>query len=196
MLFILHLLVLSPLALLRAYPLSERGLSIINYSSLQVASPTEGNGLGGDRTPQGYPNVVAPANMGYLNENTPSGADVPNYLISFYGADSNSIAPSKPAQSHDGYCRDSLPNKLCCDDDVGTRQNQEDLRANCEICKLTPPFMCFVTIEADLMILQLEILLHVTILATSFAAQNFGWVYILSSDPKNARLTSSFFHHF
>lgn len=140
MLFILYLLVLSPLALLRGYPLSELGSSTPDSSFLPIAPLTEGNGLGGDGTPQEYQNVVAFANVGYLNENTPSGADAPNNLISFYGADSGSIAPSKPAQSHDGYCRDSLPNKLCCDDDVGTGQQQQDLRANCEICMLPPAF--------------------------------------------------------
>lgn len=140
MLFILYLLVLSPLVLLRAYPLSELGSSTRNYSILPVAPLTEGNGRGGDRTPQEYPNVVASGNMGYLNENAPGGADAPNSMISFYGADSSSIAPSKPAQRHDGYCRDSLPNKLCCDDGLGTGQYQEESRANCEICMLPPTF--------------------------------------------------------
>lgn len=140
MLFILYLLVLFPLVLLRAYPLSELGSSTPNNSFLPLALLTEGNGRGGDLAPQEYPNVIASANMGYLNENTPSGADAPDNLISFYGADSSSSAPSKPAHSHDGYCRHSLPNKLCCDDDVGTGQGQEDLRANCEICMLPPTF--------------------------------------------------------
>ena len=141
MLFLFCLFALSLLALLRAYPLSEQDPSTPNYSFFPVAPLTEGNGLGGDRTPQEYPNVVASANMGYLNENTPSGADAPYNSISFYGADSDSIAPSKPAQNHDGYCPNSLPNKLCCDDDVGTGQDQEDLRANCEIC-MPPPAFC------------------------------------------------------
>lgn len=140
MLFILYLLVLLPLALLRAYPLSELGSSTPNNSFLPLAPLTEWNGRGGDRTPQEYPNFVASANIGYLNDNTPSGADALDNLISLYGADSSSIAPSQPAHRHDGYCRDSLPNKLCCDDNVGTRQDQEDLRANCEICMLPPTF--------------------------------------------------------
>lgn len=139
MLFFLYLLVLSPLALLRAYPLSEQSPSTTNYSFLPKAPLTEGNSLGGDHTPQENPNVVTSANMEYLNKNTASGANAPNNLISLYGADSDSIAPLKPAQNPDGYCRDSLPNKLCCDDDVGTGQHQEELRANCEICML-PPF--------------------------------------------------------
>ena len=143
MLFLFHLFVLSPFALLRAYPLSEQDPSTPNYSFFPVAPLTEGNGVGGDRTPQKYPNFVASANMGYLNENTPSGADAPYNAISFYGADNDSIAPSKPAQSHDGYCPNSLPNKLCCDDDVGTGQHQQDLRANCEICMPPPAFYAF-----------------------------------------------------
>lgn len=140
MLFILYLLILSLPALLRAYPFSELGSSTPNYSILPIVPLTEGIGRGGDRTPQEYSNVVASANMGYLNENTPSGADGPNSMISFYGADSGSITPSKPAQRHDGYCGDSLPIKLCCDDGFGTGQDQEDLRANCEICMLPPNF--------------------------------------------------------
>lgn len=136
MLFILYFLVLLPLALLRAYPLSELGSSTPNDSFLPLAPLTDG----GDSTPQEYPNFVASANMGYLNENIPNGADAPDNLISLYGPDSSSLAPSKPAHRHDGYCRDSLPNKLCCDDNLGTRQNLEDLRANCETCMLPPTF--------------------------------------------------------
>lgn len=140
MLFLLYLLVLSTLALLRAHPLFEQGSSPPKYDFLSVAPSAEGNGLSGDRTPQERPNVFASANTEYLNENAPSGADAPNNLISFYGSDSDSTAPSKPAQIHDGYCRNSLPNKLCCADGVGTSQNQEELRANCEICMPPPTF--------------------------------------------------------
>lgn len=50
------------------------------------------------------------------------------------------IASSRLAKSHNRYCRDNLPNKLCCYDGVGTGQNQEDLRANCQICMLPPTF--------------------------------------------------------
>lgn len=134
MFFLLYLLVLSPIALLRAYPIFEQVSSTPNYSFLPVAPLIEGNGLGGDRKPQEYPNVVASA-----NEHMPSGADAPNNLISFYGADSDLITPSEPAQSH-GECSDSWPNKLCCDDGVGTGQHQEELRTNCEICMLPPAF--------------------------------------------------------
>lgn len=91
--------------------------------------------------PQEYPNVVRSANTGYPKENIPSGADAPKNLIAFYGADSSSNAPSEPAQSHDGYCGNSLSNKLCCDDGVGTGQHQEELRANCQICML-PNLLC------------------------------------------------------
>lgn len=105
--------------------------------------------------PQEYSNIVASANMGYSNKNAPNSADAPNGLISFYGSDGDSTAPSRPAKSHDGYCRDSLSNKLCCDDGVGTVQNQEELRTNCQICMLPPNLLCMYSsiIGADLMLL-------------------------------------------
>lgn len=88
MLFPLYLLVLSPLALMGAYPLFEQGSSTPSYGFLPIAPFTEGNGLSGDRIPQKHPKVAASANMGYSNENAPSDTDAPSNLISFYLADS------------------------------------------------------------------------------------------------------------
>lgn len=153
MLFPLYLLALSPLALLRAYPLFEQSSFTPINGFLPVAPFTVGNSLSEHRTPQEYPSVVASSNTGYSNENAPSSADAPNNLISFYGADSDSNASSGPAKSHDGYCRDSLPNKLCCDDGVRKSQSQDDLKVNCQICMLPRSFLWFGIVEADLMLL-------------------------------------------